>query len=271
MTQPFVVPGTDSWMEGDLHVALALPAPPFAGDGPVPLLVLLDGQTMFLSAAEFTRTTTLVTMGTLPPIAICAIWRDAADPLEYFATRFRDFTPYEWVLPEPFAEDNAMARFGTGGAGEFLDVIVDRIMPAVRERVEVSEVGIGGWSLSGLFATWAWRERPDVFAHLLSISPSYWWAYGQIVEEGLAPREGARAFISAGEYEEGDMSRVWPSLFANAAQRDHAGMIRFADAYAQECEAAGVDTSFVVFAEEHHVTVAPASLSRGIRHLWANP
>jgi len=266
MAHPFEVSGTDTWMEGDLHVALATPA---HAAGPVPLVLLLDGQTMFLTAVEFARTVQLVTMGALPPLAVAAVWRASNDPLEYFSTRFRDFTPYEWVLPEPFAADNAMAQHGTGGAGAFLELLTDGVLPAVRERLDVSEVAIGGWSLSGLFAAWAWRERPDVLRHLLAMSPSLWWCNGRMLDEGVPPRSGSRAFVSAGEHEEGDMTKVWPQLFAHAAQREAAGMVRNAVAYGDLCAAAGVDTLTTVFADEHHVTLVPASLARGLRHLFA--
>lgn len=266
MAQPFVVPGSDTWTEGDLHVALAVPP---NAQGPMPLVLLLDGQTMFLTAVEYARTVHLVTMGALPPIAVAAVWRASADPLEYFSTRFRDFTPYEWVLPDPFADDNAMVRHGTGGAAAFLDLLVDRVLPDVRTRVDVGVTAVGGWSLSGLFAAWAWRERPEVFSHVLAMSPSLWWADGRILDEPLPRRADAKAFISAGECEEGDMARVWPQRFAHAAQRDAAGMVRNAVAFGRRCADAGVDTHTVVFADEHHVTLVPASLARGLRHLFA--
>lgn len=266
MSEPFVVPDSDTWMEGDLHVALATPQ---SASGPVPLLVLLDGHTMFLTAAEYARTVSLVTMGALPPLAVVGIWRSSDSPMDYFSTRFRDFTPYTWVLPEPFAEDNAMIQHGTGGAPAFVSTIVDRILPAVRQRIDVGEIAIGGWSLSGLCAAWAWREYPDVFSHVIAISPSLWWHDGRLIDEGVSPRMGARAFISAGEREEGDMTLVWPQLFAHAAQRDAAAMVRNAVAYGELCTTAGVVTDTVIFTDEHHVTVVPASLARGLRHLWA--
>ena len=268
MADPFVVPGTDTWTDGDLHVAVALPR---RAKGPVPVLLLLDGHTMFLTAAEHARTVTQVTMGALSPVAVVGVWRDSSDTLDYFSGRFRDFTPHEWVLPGPFAADNAMVRHGTGGASAFLDLLVDRVLPAVRERVEVGEVSIGGWSLSGLFAAWAWRERPDVFRHLIAMSPSLWWAHGRMLDEGVPARPGARAFISAGEREEGDVALVWPQVFADAEQRELAGMVRNAEAFGRMCAAAGVDTQTVVFPDEHHVTLVPASLSRGLRHLYATP
>ena len=82
-------------------------------------------------------------------------------------------------------------------------------------------------------------------------------------------RPGSKAFVSAGECEEGDMSRVWPQRFADAAQRGAAGMVRNAVRFGEMCAAADVDTQTVVFADEHHVTLVPASLSRALRHLYA--
>ena len=189
MADPYLVPGTETWMEGDLRVVLALPQRS-NGPVPVPVLLLLDGQSMFLTAAEYARTVTLVTMGSLPPVAVVGVWRDSADPLDYFSTRFRDFTPLDWVLPDPFADDNTMIRHGTGGADSFLELLVDRVLPAVHDRMEVSDTSIGGWSLSGLFAAWAWRERPDVFSHLLAMSPSLWWHHGRMLDEGVPARTG---------------------------------------------------------------------------------
>jgi predicted alpha/beta superfamily hydrolase len=266
MADPYVVPGTHTWVEGDLRVALALP---HQRDVAVPLLLLLDGQSMFLTAAEYARTVGLVTRGALPPVAVVGVWRECADQRDYYSTRFRDFTPYEWVLPDPFADDNAMIRHGTGGAGAFLDELVGAVLPAVRERVAVSDTSIGGWSLSGLFAAWAWRERPDVFTNVVAMSPSLWWCDRRLLDEGVPHRTGSRAFISAGEREEGDMSLVWPQQFAHAAQREAAGMVRNAVTFGRICAAAGVDTDTVVLADEHHVTLVPASLSRGLRHLYA--
>jgi hypothetical protein len=265
MTEHFVVPGTQTWSDGDLRVALS--APPSAR-GSVPLLVLLDGQTMFLTATEYSRTVRHVTMGALDAVAVLGVWRETSDPMEYVATRFRDFTPYEWTVTGPFEGDNAMATHGTGGAGEFLDLLVDVVLPSVRQRADIGEVSIGGWSLSGLFAAWAWRERPDVFTHLVAISPSLWWSHARMLTESIAPRPNARAFISAGEHEEGDVALVWPQVFANAAQRDMAAMVRNAVEFGRMCSAAGAATETVVFPGEHHVTLAPASIARAVQHLY---
>lgn len=266
VTEPYGVPRTESWTENDLRVVLARP---FGGGGPVPLVLLLDGQSLFLTTVEHSRTVSLVTEGALPPVAVAGVWRETASPLDYVSTRFRDFTPHEWVLPEPFAADNAQIRHGTGGAAGLLQELEGRVLPAIRERIEIGEIAIGGWSLSGLFATWAWRERPDVLSHLIAISPSLWWCDARLLDEGLAPRVGARALVSAGEREEGDMALVWPSRFADPEQRARAAMVRNAEALGRQCVAAGVDTATVIFPDEHHVTVAPASIARALHHLFA--
>jgi hypothetical protein len=266
MGEQWLVPRTDTWRQDDLHVALASPS---RTSGPVPTVVLLDGQSMFLTAVEFSRTVSLLTGGALPPMAIAAVWRASTDFAEYTSTRFRDFTPYEWDLPGPFTEDNEMIRHGTGGAGNLLAELVDGLLPSLRERFDVGAVTIGGWSLSGLFAAWAWRERPDVFDHLLAVSPSLWWHDARLVDEGVPLRSGARAFISAGEHEEGDMTKVWPPQYADPAQREAAGMVRNAVAFGTRCADAGVDTLTWVVPDEHHVTLVPASLARGLRHLVA--
>jgi hypothetical protein len=57
------------------------------------------------------------------------------------------------------------------------------------------------------------------------------------------------------------MSRVWPQLLrASLPSATYAGMVRNAVRFGEMCAAAGVDTDTVVFADEHHVTLVPASL-----------
>lgn len=270
------LPNSRSWIleptnvDASYRIDVALPER--TPEGGVPLLIVLDGTAMFLTAAEFARTVGLVTMGELPQMAVVGVTCLTDDHIGYIASRFRDFTQVEWAPTGPFADDVVMIQDGSGRAADFLAAIVDEVLPAVSELVEVdrSQVGICGWSLSGLFASYAWRERPDVFSRLLAISPSLWWADAALVGEPLPARPaGHRAFVCAGECEEGDVSRVWPQKFANAAQREMAAMLRHAETWAGMCEAAGAATTHVVFADEHHVTVHTAALSRGIVTLFA--
>ncbi len=274
---PFELAHSHTWTVGSAatgdryRIDLALPEPGRAG--PHPLVVVLDGSAMFLSATEFGRTVARVTAGDLPPMAVVGITCDTPDHLTYLSTRFRDFTPVEWTLHGPFADDMAMVRHGTGGAGAFLRAVVDEVLPAVRAHLDVDpdRIGICGWSLSGLFASYAWRERPDVFSRLLAISPSLWWGDAVILGEPLPDRPPAhRAFVCAGEHEEGDVSLVWPSRFAHAAQREMAAMVRNARRFGERCTVSGATTETVVFAGEHHVTLQSAALARGLVFLYGS-
>lgn len=278
MTEPVVLSDSDKWTvspHGDgagIRVTLALPAGKPKRD--VPLLVLLDGDTMFLTATEFARTVNLVTMGTFPPVAIVGLMRDETDHTGYIATRFRDFTPVEWTLPPPFDLDNAMVTLGTGGAGRFLSSIERDVLPQVRERLAtagftVGDTAIGGWSLSGLFASWAWLTRPDLFPHLLSITPSLWWDDASILKSPFGTgRQGQRVFICAGEHEEGDLDKVYPQQFADGSQREAAAMVRNAETFGRLAADTGATVDHVTVADEHHVTVQSAAIARGLRHLF---
>lgn len=278
MPEPVILPDSERWTvtpageEVGIRVTLALPVGKPKED--VPVLVLLDGDTMFLTATEFTRTVNLVTMGTFPPVAIVGLMRDEKDHGTYIATRFRDFTPVEWTLPPPFEMDNAMISLGTGGAGQFLSSIENEVLPQVRERLGaagfmVGETAIGGWSLSGLFASWAWLTRPDLFPHLLSITPSLWWDDASLLKAPFGTGRGEqRVFVCAGEHEEGDLDKVYPQQFADGPQRETAAMVRNAETFGRLAAGTGATVDHVTVAGEHHVTVQSAAIARGLRHLF---
>jgi predicted alpha/beta superfamily hydrolase len=278
MTEPVVVPSTHRWTVADpdggsgLRVTLALP--PDRAKGPVHVVVLLDGDTMFLTATEFVRTVRHVSMGTFPQVAVVGIMRDEPDALRYVASRFRDFTPQQWKLHGPFEPDNAMAAFGTGGATAFLDLIEQQVLPEVQRHIHelgstVGDTCIGGWSLSGLFAAWAWLSRPHLFRHTIAISPSLWWDDASLLATPFATQnEGRRAFVCAGECEEGDLSRVWPPIFANGEQRAMAAMVTNAERFARMASDAGATVEHVTYPGEHHITLQSAAVTQGLRFLF---
>lgn len=167
-----------------------------------------------------------------------------------------------------------MAPMGTGGASSLLSSIEHEVLPQVADHLttnglELGEVAIGGWSLSGLFASWAWLERPDLFPHLLAISPSLWWNDASLLAAHFAPRSSEhKAFVCAGEHEEGDVDRVYPQRFANAAQREMAAMVRNALRFGELASGTGAQVRTVSFTDEHHITVQAAAIARGLVHLF---
>lgn len=73
----------------------------------------------------------------------------------------------------------------SGGADAFLALIVERIMPAVRQRVAIGEDRrmLWGHSYGGLFALHALATRPTSFTDYVAVDPSLWWGEGFIVGE----------------------------------------------------------------------------------------
>lgn len=278
MTEPVVVPASERWTHPDaaggagLRVTLSVPV--FREDAPVHVLVVFDGDTMFLTATEFARTIRMVSLGTYPQVAVVGVMRDEPDQLRYISSRFRDFTPQEWHLPGPFEPDNAFAVFGTGGAPALADEVQHAVLPEVQRRLAehgmtVGETCIAGWSLSGLFASWAWLHRPEVFAHMIAISPSLWWHDASILDAPVTPMSSTRrAFICAGQHEEGDPALVWPPQFANPAQRELAAMVRNAARFASMAADAGADVCHIEYPDEHHITLQAAAITRGLRHVF---
>lgn len=269
------IPGSERWMldstavGGRYRLTLVHPRPRV--EGPVPLLILLDGETMVLTATEFLRTMSAMANGILRPVALLAVMAEAESGPGYVATRFRDFTPQAWTLPGPFAVDMPLASLGTGGADRLVAAMVDEMLPQVRARLSIDDarIGVCGWSLSGLCAAHAWLSRSDIFSDLVAISPSLWWHDAVIVDVPMAPRPSShRAVITAGQHEEGDPDLVWPRIFVNQAQREIAAMVRNAERFGARVADSGATTHLAVLADEHHATLVPASIARALVHLY---
>jgi predicted alpha/beta superfamily hydrolase len=73
-----------------------------------------------------------------------------------------------------------------GWADEYLDFIVDELIPFMDENYSVSKLrentGIGGSSLGGLLAFYAVMSRPQTFALGAILSPSLWWGERAVLD-----------------------------------------------------------------------------------------
>ena len=81
-----------------------------------------------------------------------------------------DMTP--WYCPPISPKDTPC----TGGADEFLKLLLEEILPEVLKRVDgtPSHISIAGYSLAGLFALYA-LYHTDVFKRAASMSGSLWF------------------------------------------------------------------------------------------------
>lgn len=264
--------------EGQLVVSVAAPAAPMPDSG-VPVLYVVDGDLLFGMAAEIARA---VTSGAaFPAHYVVGIGYDAAYS-DILKLRTADLAP-------PIGAD-ALASLGglgkaiggaqSGGADAFLAFLTDRLRPEIAARYPPTTDGaqiLFGHSLGGLFAARALLTRPDSFAAFIASSPSLWWNGFSILDALPAFRERLaalpcppRVFVDVGAREQ-ELPTSVPdgigvTLEEARAQIRAARMVDAAREFAAALRDAGVtDLRHVAFAEDDHVSAAPAAILHGMR------
>ena len=81
-----------------------------------------------------------------------------------------DMSP--WYMPSIYSKEKSFS----GGADEYLKLLIDKILPRAKELMdgEPKFTGIAGYSLAGLFAVYA-MYKTDVFDRVASMSGSLWF------------------------------------------------------------------------------------------------
>lgn len=108
-----------------------------------------------------------------------------------------DMTP--WFCPPLSPEDTLC----TGGADEYLELLLNEIIPEAREHIkgEPAYLGIAGYSLAGLFAVYA-MYRTDAFDRIASMSGSLWFPdFKEYCMAHEIKRKPDKLYISLGDKE----------------------------------------------------------------------
>ena len=81
-----------------------------------------------------------------------------------------DMSP--WYMPSIYSKEKSFS----GGADEYMKLLIDEILPKAKELIEgvPKFTGIAGYSLAGLFAVYA-MYKTDVFDRVASMSGSLWF------------------------------------------------------------------------------------------------
>ncbi|MEM7416103.1 MAG: alpha/beta hydrolase-fold protein [Gemmatimonadota bacterium] len=173
--------------------------------GPMPVLWVSDGSHQ--AGIHLSTIESLWRLELIPPMTVVAIPSTSAG-------RSLDFRP-----PQEGSEAT--------NAEAFLAFIRDEAMPAVAERLEVEAPHVFvGYSLGGLFASWAFTQGPDVFDGWIAVSPSWW--YGEVMMEAelsgfldANPEAASFLYTSLGDAEGSGMMRAFERV--NRAVGDAAG------------------------------------------------
>lgn len=163
-----------------------------------------------------------------------------------------DLTP--WPCPGIFADD---APFG-GNAQAQLHLLEHEIIPTIEHDLpkQPDQRLIAGYSLAGLFATWAVFESA-LFSGVASASGSFWYPdFTQFVREHAPASPVTRAYFSLGSKEAHTPSR----LLRNVAQ----GTQQVTDSF----RAKGIKTTFEKNPGNHFKEPA-LRMAKGIRWMLA--
>lgn len=164
---PATLDGTEQWTmksaEGrEYRIMVSLPEGDVPWTGGYPVIYLLDGNAYFPAFHAAKRA-----QDRLRGSILVAIGYPSDTPLD-FERRAFDLSP-----PQP-AERNTPPQ---GGQDLFLDFIEKRLMPKVNARFKVDQDqrSLVGHSFGGMFGVYALFTRPQLFQHVIAISPSLWW------------------------------------------------------------------------------------------------
>ncbi len=226
-----------AWPEG--------PPPP----GGHPLLLLLDGEACFATAAEAARLQARRPEVTGVAPAVIAALSHTTGP----AAREADFTP--------------------PGAGAFLDLLEQAVLPLLAAVCPCDPVrrALFGHSLGGLLAVQALFRRPGLFRRHVAASPSLWWGGRAVLQEAEGfvadPPPGAPELgllMLTGALESDDPS-LPPARRARLAERRMGANARELVALLGTLGPRAPRIRFVELPDENHASILPAAISRALR------
>lgn len=231
-------------------INVALPKNYNPKDKKYPVLYLTDANVFFGIVAE---TSWLLQYGKeIPEIIIVAI--GYPDDKKHLTLRNRDLTPTPDEQPET-----------TGKALDFLEFISNELKPFIAENysVNTSDSILAGDSFGGLFALYVLFNKPEEFQKYIIGSPSIYWDNSVILEQENTYAQNhkslcAKVFLSVGQLE-AIYEPAYAGMFSNVAKLTEILTSRKYN-----------DFSLVshVFLNETHMSVIPATFSRGLREVF---
>lgn len=236
-------------VEDRFQVSVALPKS-YSTDRSYPVVYLTDSNLFF---GLFSETSWLLQFGKeIPEIIVVAIgYPNEADHL---LLRERDLTPTKIESSEE-----------SGGAENFLRFIIEELKPEIEARYSVdrNDCALAGDSYGGLFTLYSLFSNPNEFQRYIVGSPSLYWDKSMMFEyEGdfysRCKHLSARVFLSAGQFE-----AIGEPL--------HAGMLSNTARMVEVLNSRnyrGFSLDFHLFSNETHLSVIPATFSRGLRSVF---
>ena len=232
--------------------------PPAGEDEKLPVVYVTDGNLntpLMASAGRWMQFG-----GELPAVIIVGIGYPTSEAAEIVALRMRELTPTATTFPGSEAPSG-------GGAAAFLDFIEQDLKPFIEASyaADPNDSTLAGFSLGGLFTLYGLFNRTDDYQRYIAGSPSIWWDDAMLFGEEAAYAERATEldvdlFMSVGSLEESGPAST-------------AKMVTNVQRMAEVLRERGYPNlrlSDYIFEQETHLSVIPATLSRGLREVFAD-
>lgn len=238
-------------------------------DAPLPVLYALDANGGFGTVVETTR---MMMLGNeIEQMIVVGIGYNAGLREMMGLRNFELSTSHDPAFVERAAQQGqVIEEGGLGGAPGFLQFIAEQLAPFIESEYggSADDRGIWGFSLGGLFATFALLQPEPVFQRYIIGSPSLWWHDRAMfeLEEERAERGGrldARVFLSAGELEE------LPTAGPMTAFRMVSNAIEMAGRLGSRGYD-GLDIKTHIFPGESHQSAIGPTIARGLRVVYGH-
>lgn len=234
------------------QISVALPKT-YNNQKKYPVVYLTDANVFFGIVSE---TSWLLQFGKeIPEVIIAGI--GYCDPRDHLNLRYRDLTPTK-----------TGEKKQEGGAGQFLNFIVEELKPHINEKyhTDPSDSTLAGDSFGGLFSLYAMFHRTEEFNRYIAGSPSLYWDDGILFkkEEDYFQRRKdlpVRLFLSAGELE-AIKEPQHAAMLSNSAKMTEILHSRYYEGFSMYSH---------IFNGESHLSVIPATFSRGLREVFRSP
>ncbi|PYR73523.1 MAG: hypothetical protein DMF87_25645 [Acidobacteria bacterium] len=251
------------------QISVALPDGYSADHAPYPVLYAADANSEFGTVVETARALSFSKQ--IPDLVIVGIGYArsgqgfrASGPL-----RSIDLTPTEdsaWAtaFAKESIDQGVPPPEGTGGAAAFLAFIRDELAASIERSYNVSrDRAWFGHSFGGLFGVYLLFNGSDVFHRFIIGSPSLWWDKRAMLKaEDARAASGkplnARVFLSVGVLEQ-QMAPTYPMVTDLQAFVEQLQQHRYS----------GLELETKIFEDENHLSVVPATVSRGLRFIYA--
>lgn len=258
---------TSSIVGQTYSIDLARPLiPPPAGRS-IPVIYVLDANTLFFLTCQIARLLETGAQNMLPAVVVGIGYPTEFSPkgnLIRRARRVMDLTPTDdsESVKRIFGGADGLPCSLTlrgGGSTLFREFIKQELQPIIRSEMETDNLDetLVGMSLGGLFALETLFRSPSMFRRWIAISPSVWWDGRVLLEtEFKAPswpgKPPLRVFLGVGGAEDSDMRLGALELSERLRGRQHDG----------------IDFEYREFPGENHQSTFPVAISHGLRWVF---